>query len=353
MFKRKKTRQIKVRNVPIGGNAPVVIQSMTNTATTDTEATLKQIDKLAEAGSELVRIAIPDQKSLKAFSSIRRSTNVPLIADIHFQYKYAIGAIEAGADKVRINPGNIGSRERVKAVIDAASHAGIPVRIGINAGSLEKDLLQKYGGPTPEALVESSKRYLQMMEDFNFEDIIISIKASGVITTVKACLLLSKVCRYPLHLGITEAGTIRSGSIRSSVGIGILLAQGIGDTIRISLSGNPVEEIYIAKEILKSLELASGPVVIACPTCGRTQMEITRLAEKVERMVSHITKPITIAVMGCVVNGPGEAREADIGVAGGKGKSVIFKEGKEIAKVKENDLLDTLWNHIQDIIKTK
>jgi (E)-4-hydroxy-3-methylbut-2-enyl-diphosphate synthase len=353
MFKRKQTRQVTVKNLPIGGKAPIVIQSMTNTLTTDTEATLAQIEKLTDAGCEIVRIAIPDQKSIKAFASIRQSTDIPLIADIHFQYLYAIAAIDAGADKVRINPGNIGSQKKVKAVIDAAKHAGIPVRIGVNSGSLEKDLLRKFGGPTPEALVESTTRYINMMEDFNFEDIVLSIKASDVLTTVRACMLLSRSCRYPLHLGITEAGTIRSGSIRSSVGIGILLAQGIGDTIRISLSGDPVEEIYVAKEILKSLELASGPVVIACPTCGRTQMEVTRIAEKVENMVSHITKPIKIAVMGCVVNGPGEAREADIGIAGGKGKGVLFKQGKEIAKVKEEDLLDTLWKHIQDIINTK
>jgi (E)-4-hydroxy-3-methylbut-2-enyl-diphosphate synthase len=353
MFKRKQTRQVTVKNLPIGGKAPIVIQSMTNTLTTDTEATLAQIEKLTDAGCEIVRIAIPDQKSIKAFASIRQSTDIPLIADIHFQYLYAFAAIDAGADKVRINPGNIGSQKKVKAVIDAAKHAGIPVRIGVNSGSLEKDLLRKFGGPTPEALVESTTRYINMMEDFNFEDIVLSIKASDVLTTVRACMLLSRSCRYPLHLGITEAGTIRSGSIRSSVGIGILLAQGIGDTIRISLSGDPVEEIYVAKEILKSLELASGPVVIACPTCGRTQMEVTRIAEKVENMVSHITKPIKIAVMGCVVNGPGEAREADIGIAGGKGKGVLFKQGKEIAKVKEEDLLDTLWKHIQDIINTK
>ncbi len=353
MFKRKQTRQVKVKDVPIGGKSPVVIQSMTNTPTTDTEATLAQIKELTDAGCEIVRIAIPDQKSIKAFSTIRQSTDIPLIADIHFQYRYAIAAIEAGADKVRINPGNIGSKERVKAVIDAAKHANIPVRIGVNSGSLEKDLLQKYGGPSPEALVESALRYIQMMEGFNFENIVLSIKASDILTTVSACLLLSKSCRYPLHLGITEAGTIRSGSIRSSVGIGILLAQGIGDTIRISLSGDPVKEIYVAKEILKSLELASGPVVIACPTCGRTKMEVTHLAEKVEDMVSHITKPIKIAVMGCIVNGPGEAREADIGIAGGIKKGVIFKYGKEIAKVKEDDLLDTLWKHIQDIISSK
>ena len=353
MFTRKKTRQVLVGNIPVGGKAPVVIQSMTNTPTTDIEATVQQIERLSEAGCKIVRCAIPDQKALRAFASIRNATDVPLVADIHFQYSYAIGAIEAGADKVRINPGNIGSRERVKAVIDAAKQARIPVRIGVNAGSLEKDLLKKFGGPSPEALTESALRYIRMMEDFNFSDIVLSIKASDVPTTVQSCILLSKACTYPLHLGITEAGTVRSGAIRSSVGIGILLARGIGDTIRVSLSGDPVREIFVAKEILKSLKLADGPVVIACPTCGRTQMAVTHLAEKVEDMVSHITVPIKIAVMGCVVNGPGEAREADIGIAGGKGKGVLFKQGKEIAKVKEEDLLETLWKHIQEIISSK
>ena len=351
MIKRKKTRQIKVRNGPIGGDAPVAVQSMTNTKTTDITATLAQITLLAEAGCDIVRVGIPDNESLKAFAEIRKQTEIPLVADIHFQYKLAIGAIEAGADKVRINPGNIGSQERVKAVIDAAKKAGISLRIGVNSGSLEKDILEKYSHPTPEALVESTLGYVRMMEEFTFEDFVLSIKAADVLTTVDACRLLASQCDYPQHIGITESGTVRSGAIRSSVGLGILLAEGIGDTIRVSLSGDPVEEIYAAKEILKSLGLASGPVVIACPTCSRTQIDVASLAEKVEKMVAGITTPIKIAVMGCIVNGPGEAREADVGVTGGKGSGVIFMHGEEVEKVKEEVLLDTLWKYIQTIIK--
>ena len=352
MIKRKKTRQVKVRNVSIGGDAPVAVQSMTNTKTTDIAATLRQITQLTEAGCDIVRVGIPDKESLTAFTEIRRQTEIPVVADIHFQYKLAVGAIEAGADKVRINPGNIGSQERVKAVIDAAKKAGIPVRIGVNSGSLEKSILEKYGHPTPEALVESALGYVRMMERFTFKDFVLSIKATDVLTTVDACRLLASQCDYPQHIGITESGTVRSGAIRSSVGLGILLAEGIGDTIRVSLSGDPVEEIYAAKEILKSLGLASGPVVIACPTCSRTQIDVALLAEKVEKMVSGITTPIKIAVMGCIVNGPGEAREADVGITGGKGTGIIFMNGEEVEKVKEEELLDTLWKYIRKIVET-
>lgn len=351
MIKRKQTRQVKVRNVPIGGDAPIVIQSMTNTQTTDIDATLQQIKRLTDAGCDVVRIAVPDKIDAAAFAQIRRQTDAPLIADIHFQYRLAIAAIEAGADKVRINPGNIGSKERVKAVVDAAKQADIPIRIGVNSGSLEKNLIKKYSGPSVDALVESAVRYVRMMELFSFENFIISIKASDVITTVNACHLLAQKCDYPQHIGITESGTTRCGSIRSSVGVGILLAHGIGDTIRVSLCGDPVEEVYVAKEILKSLGLASGPVVIACPTCSRTQIDVASLAENVENMVSGITVSIKVAVMGCVVNGPGEAREADVGIAGGKGKGVIFMRGKEVKQVKEKELLDTLGKYIQKIVK--
>ncbi len=350
MIKRRITRQVKVRDVPIGGAAPVVIQSMTNTPTTDIDATLKQVERLSTAGCEIVRIAVPDRKAVKAFVEIRKQTDVPLVADIHFQYRFAIDAIEAGADKVRINPGNIGSEERVKAVVDAAKCAGIPIRIGVNSGSLEKDLLNKFGGPTAEALVESALGYVRMMERLSFEEFILSIKAADILTTIYACRLLAGQCTFPQHIGITESGTIRSGSIRSSVGLGILLADGIGDTIRISLSGDPVEEMYVAGEILKSLNLAEGPVVIACPTCGRTQIDVASLAQKVEEMVAGISMPVKIAVMGCVVNGPGEAREADVGITGGKGMGIIFKHGKELERVKEEKLLDALWKHIQEII---
>lgn len=329
----------------------MAIQSMTNTRTTDITATLQQISHLAEAGCDIVRVGIPDDKSLKAFAEIRKKTENPLIADIHFQYKLAIGAIKAGADKVRINPGNVGSEERVKAVVDAAKTAGVPVRIGVNSGSLEKDILEKHGHPTPEALVESTMRYVRMMERFNFNDFVLSIKAADVLTTVDACRLLASQCDNPQHIGITESGTVRSGAIRSGVGLGILLAEGIGDTIRVSLSGDPVEEVYAAKEILKSLGLASGPVVIACPTCSRTQIDVSSLAEKVESMVSEINAPIKIAVMGCIVNGPGEAREADVGITGGKGTGVIFMHGEEVEKVREEELLDTLWKYIQKIVK--
>lgn len=353
MITRKKTRQVTVRKIPIGGDAPVVVQSMTNTSTDDVEATLEQIERLTQAGCQLVRVALPDQKAVKAFARIRRQTDVPLIADIHFQYRYAIAAIEAGADKVRINPGNIGSEERVKAVVDAAKQAHIPIRIGVNSGSLQKDLLKKYGGPTPQALAESALLYLQMMKRFSYEDIVISIKATDVLTTVAACRLLAQQCDVPQHIGITESGTIRTGSIRSSVGLGILLAEGIGDTIRVSLCGDPVAEIYVAQEILKSLGLASGPVVIACPTCGRTQIGVASLAEKVESMVSGIDMPIKIAVMGCIVNGPGEAREADIGITGGKGRGIIFKNGEEVERVTEEKLLAALDKYIQELVNER
>ncbi len=353
MINRKKTRQVKVRNVAIGGDAPVAIQSMTNTKTTDVEATLKQIEQLSDAGCAIVRVSIPDKESLAAFAGIRKQTDIPLVADIHFQYNLAIDAIKVGADKVRINPGNIGSKERVKAIIDAAEKAGIPVRIGVNSGSLEKSLLEKYGRPTPEALVESALGYVQMMEEFRFEDFVLSIKAADVITTIDACRLLTTQCDYPQHIGITESGTVRTGAIRSSVGLGVLLAEGIGDTIRVSLSGDPVEEVYVAKEILKSLGLASGPVVIACPTCSRTQIDVAVLADKVEKMVAAITAPVKIAVMGCIVNGPGEAREADVGITGGKDSGVIFMQGEEVERVKEEELLDVLWKYIQKIVETK
>lgn len=336
---RKKTKAILVRSIKVGGNAPVVIQSMTNTPAGDIDGTLKQIEKLTAAGCRIVRIAVPDQNSVSSFKQIRNQTDVALVADIHFNYKLAIAAIEAGADKIRINPGNIGSDQRVKMVVDAAASANIPIRIGVNSGSLEKKLLQKYGGATPEALLESAQNYISIMSSWNFPDIIISIKASDVLTTIKACRLLATHSDVPQHIGITESGTVRSGSIRSSVGIGTLLAEGIGDTIRVSLSGDPVEEIYVAKEILKSLNLMEGPVVIACPTCGRTQIDVASLANQVEQIASGIQVPIKIAVMGCVVNGPGEARDADIGIAGGKHEGLLFIKGEPVCKVPENELL--------------
>ncbi len=350
MFTRKATKSISVRGVPIGGGAPVAIQSMTNTAIGDEEATLAQISALTAAGCAIVRIAVPNKEAIAAFARIRSQTRVPLVADIHFQYRLAIAAIEAGADKVRINPGNIGSADSVKKVIDAARRARIPVRIGVNSGSLEKPLLEKYGSPCAEALFESAQGYIRMMESFSFDNVILSIKASSVPVTIDACRLLSKHTEYPQHIGITESGTVRTGAIRSAVGIGALLAEGIGDTIRVSLSGDPVQEIFVAKEILKSLGLMQGPMVIACPTCGRTQIDVSALAEKVEALVSGLTAPIKIAVMGCIVNGPGEAADADIGIAGGKGEGQIFVKGKPVEKVPEELLLTTLWKHVQKMM---
>lgn len=353
MITRKKTRQIKVRDVLIGGGAPVVIQSMTNTDINDTQATLAQIERLTKAGCRIVRLAIPDEQAVRAFKKIRKQTKVPLVADIHFQYRLAIGAIEAGADKVRINPGNIGSEDRVKKVVDAAKSARIPIRIGVNSGSLEKTLLEKYGSPVPRALLESGLSAIALLKRLDFEDAIVSIKASDVVTTIEACRLLADHSDVPQHIGITESGTVRSGSIRSAVGIGALLAEGIGDTIRVSLAGDPVEEIFAAKEILKALGLAAGPVVIACPTCGRTEIDVAKLAAQVERMVAHMTAPIRIAVMGCVVNGPGEAREADIGIAGGRGDGLLIVKGQAVKKVKEGEMLKTLKKYIEEMTKEK
>lgn len=353
MITRKITRQIKVGKVAVGGGAPLSIQSMTNTPTVDCDATLAQIERLAAAGCDIVRLAVPDSQSVKALKQIRQQTTVPLVADIHFNYRLAIGAIEAGADKIRINPGNIGAEEHVRAVIDAAKQAAIPVRIGVNAGSLEKNILNKHKGPTSEALVESAVEYIRLMERFSFENIVFSIKANDVLTTVDACIKFSQQCDFPQHIGITEAGTLRAGSIKSSVGIGLLLGQGVGDTIRVSLCADPVEEVYVAKEILKTLELASGPVVIACPTCARTAIDVVSLAEKIENLVAGITVPLKIAVMGCVVNGPGEAREADVGIAGGKDSGILFVKGKEVCRIEENQFVSSLMQYIDTLIPEK
>lgn len=348
-FSRKITRAVSVRDVKIGGGAPVVIQSMTNTAPSDIQSTLAQIDALSKAGCRIVRMAVPDLPSAQHFKAVRQQTSIPLVADIHFDYRIAIAAIEAGADKIRINPGNIGARERVQAVVDAAKSAKIPIRIGVNSGSLEKKLHEKYGGPTPQALLESALGYITTFEEMGFGDVVLSIKASDVVTTINACRLLSEHTDVPQHIGITESGTVRTGSIRSAVGIGTLLAEGIGDTIRVSLAGDPVDEIPVAKEILKSLGLATGPVVVACPTCGRTQIGVAELAYKVEQLVATIDKNIKIAVMGCVVNGPGEARDADIGIAGGKHEGLIFVRGESVKKVPESELLAELKKLIDTI----
>ena len=350
MIKRRETRRVKVGNLYVGGDSPITIQSMTNTKTTDVDATVDQIKKLKAAGCDIVRVAVPDVEAAKAFEKICKVIDIPIVADIHFQSKLAIMAIEAGADKIRINPGNIGSEDRVRGVVDAAKKANISIRIGVNAGSLDKKILKKYGGPTPEALVESAMEYVAMMERMEFQNFVLSIKASDVVTTIEACRLLSKKTDYPQHIGVTESGTVRTGAIISAVGIGSLLSSGVGDTLRVSLSGDPVEEIGVAREILKSLKLITGPKIIACPTCGRTRIGVSDLAQQVEEIAKDITVPIKIAVMGCIVNGPGEAREADVGIAGGNEMGMIFINGKEVERVEEKLLLPTFKKYIDKIV---
>jgi len=340
---RKTTKTVQIGNVRIGGGAPVAIQSMTNTKTEDVEATVRQIRALTEAGCEIVRCAVPTMEAAEALREIRRQITIPLVADIHFDYRLALKAIESGVDKVRINPGNIGSRERVRAVADAARERGIPIRIGVNSGSLEKPLLEKYGGVTAEALVESALSQAAVLEEMQFTDIVISIKASDVPLCVEAYELLSQRTDYPLHIGITEAGTPYDGTVKSAVGLGILLHEGIGDTLRVSLTGDPVEEIRAGKAILKAAGLRRGGVeVVSCPTCGRTQIDLITLAEQVTEMVRDMPLNLKVAVMGCVVNGPGEAREADIGIAGGIGEGLLIRHGEVIRKVPEDQLLEAL-----------
>lgn len=344
------TRQICVGGVKIGGGAPVSIQSMTNTPTHDVEATLAQIQALTAAGCEIVRLAVPDMAAARAIGAIKAGSSVPLVADIHFDYLLALEAVRQGIDKVRINPGNIGAPERVKAVAEACMDRSIPIRIGVNGGSLEKRLLEQYGGPTPEALVESGLRQAQMLEQFGFHDICISLKSSSVSTTMKAYRLMSERCDYPLHLGVTEAGTPELGVIKSAAGIGGLLALGIGDTFRVTLTADPVEEIFAAKKILKAVGLRrEGPELIACPTCGRTKIDLIPMARRVEDLLRQVDKPITVAVMGCVVNGPGEARHADVGIAGGQGEGVLFQKGQVVARVPEDRLVDELMKLIDTL----
>ena len=334
MYSRDITNVVHIGGIPIGGGNPIVIQSMTNTDTRDVRATVKQIHALEEAGCEIVRVAVPNMEAAKAIEDIKKQIHVPLVADIHFDYRLAIASAEKGADKLRINPGNIGSEKRVGEVARAAKAFGIPIRVGVNGGSLEKELLARYGGVTAEGLAESAMRNISMLEKHGFFNIVLSVKASNVQLMLGAHEILSKTTPYPLHVGLTEAGTVFNGAIRSAAGLGALLNTGVGDTIRVSLSGNPVEEIYAAKQILIALGLRQfGPVVIACPTCGRTGIDVTGLAAGIEKMVSHFTKPLTIAVMGCAVNGPGEAREADIGIAGGRGEALLFAKGEVIKKV--------------------
>lgn len=340
---RANTRVVKIGDRVIGGGNPILIQSMTNTKTEDVEATVKQIQALTEAGCDIIRCAVPTMEAAKALSEIKKQISIPLVADIHFDYRLAIAAIENGADKIRINPGNIGSRDRIQAVVDAAKERQIPIRVGVNSGSLEKPLIEKYGRVTAEGIVESALDKVKMIEDLDYDNIVISIKSSDVLMCVKAHELIAKQTRYPLHVGITEAGTLLSGNIKSSVGLGIILHEGIGNTIRVSLTGDPVEEIKSAKLILKTLGLRKGGIeVVSCPTCGRTKIDLIGLANQVENMVQDIDLDIKVAVMGCVVNGPGEAREADIGIAGGIGEGLLIKHGEVVKKVPEAMLLETL-----------
>ena len=349
-MKIKSTKKIKIGGVTIGGGEPVAIQSMTNTDTRDFKSTVSQILKLEAAGCEIIRCAVPDMQAAESFGKIKKEIHIPLVADIHFDYKLALECIKNGADKIRINPGNIGSRERVKAVVDAAKDSGVPIRIGVNGGSLEKDLLEKYKSPTADALVESALRHAAILDELNFSDIAISIKTSDVPTTIEAYRKLSDMCDYPLHVGVTEAGTLKGGIIKSAVGIGTLLSEGIGDTIRVSLTADPIEEIYAAKDILHVRGLRNqGVKFVSCPTCGRTQLNLIKIANEVENRLKDVDKNITVAVMGCAVNGPGEAREADIGIAGGKGEGLIFSHGKIIKKVSENMLVDALMNEIEKL----
>lgn len=343
------TRQIMVGSVPIGGGAPVAIQSMLNTKTTDVKGCLAQIQRLQDAGCQIVRLAVPNQESARSFADICRESPLPLVADIHFDYKLAIAAAEGGASKIRINPGNIGGEDRVRAVVDVCKDQRIPIRIGVNGGSLDKALLEKYGHPTAQALVESAFSHLELLEKCGFYDSCVSMKSSTVPTMVAACRLFREQCDYPLHIGVTETGPVRMGLMKSAMGIGALLMDGIGDTIRVSLTDDPVEEVYAAKDILKAAGIRKeGVNIISCPTCGRTQIDLIGLVNRVDAALKDCQKPITVAVMGCIVNGPGEAREADIGIAGGDGFGMLFEKGQQIAKLPYDQLLDALLKRIEE-----
>lgn len=351
---REETRSVQVGNLTIGGNNHVVIQSMCNTKTKNVEATIKQINALEQAGCELVRVAVFDKEDAYAIKEIKKGIHIPLVADIHFDYKLALIAIESGIDKVRINPGNIGSTEKVKAVVDACKEKHIPIRIGVNGGSLEKEILEKYGEPTPEGMVESAMKHVKILEDLDFHDIVISLKSSNTMLTIKAYELASKTFPYPLHVGVTEAGTALGGTIKSSLGIGTLLYEGIGNTIRVSLSDDPVEEIKVAKILLKELGLLKGvPTLVSCPTCGRIQYDLIPIAKEMEDFLKDIHLDITVAIMGCAVNGPGEARHADIGIAGGIGEGLLIKHGEIVKRVKQEDMVQTLKDEILKMVKEK
>jgi len=349
-IKRKATKKVRVGNIYIGGDYRITVQSMTNTDTRDTVSTINQIKRLEEAGCDIVRVAIPDMEAAEAVAAIKKAINIPLVADIHFDYRLAIECMKNGVDKIRLNPGNIGDRDRVKAVVEMAKEREIPIRIGVNSGSVEKPILEKYGGVTPEGMVESALNHAKILEDLDFDRIIFSIKASSVPMTLAAYRLMSQKSSYPLHIGVTEAGTVYKGTIKSSVGLGCLLAEGIGDTLRVSLTGDPVEEVRVGKEILKSLNLTQkGVDLVSCPTCGRCRINLIEIANKVEKALQGVEKPLKVAVMGCAVNGPGEAREADIGIAGGKGEALLFKKGKIIKKVPEENIVQELLNEIEKL----
>lgn len=347
MIQRNTTRAVRVGDILVGGSAPIAVQSMCNTDTRDVEATLGQIRALRTAGCDIVRLAVPDMAAAEALKDITRGVAMPMVADIHFDYRLALKAIENGVAKLRINPGNIGSRDKIELLAKACKDKGIPIRIGVNSGSLEKDLLDKYGAPVPEALVESALRHVALLDEVDFQDVIISIKSSNVLRTIEAYRLLSTRTELPLHIGVTEAGTLWRGTLKSAVGIGTLLAEGIGDTLRVSLTGDPVEEIKVGREILKALgHLKEGIEFVSCPTCGRTEIDLIGIANEVEQRLEGMDKPIKVAVMGCIVNGPGEARDADIGIAGGKGVGLIFKKGVIVRRVPESELVEALMAEI-------
>lgn len=351
-MKREETRSIKVGDLVIGGNNQVIIQSMTNTKTKDIEATVTQINQLAAAGCQLVRMAVFDQEDALAIKEIKKQVKLPLVADIHFDHRLALTAIESGIDKIRINPGNIGSKEKIEAVVNACKAKHIPIRIGVNGGSLEKDILQKYGRPTPEAMVESAKRHVQILEDLDFHDICISLKASSTLLTVEAYKLASQTFDYPLHLGVTESGTALGGTIKSSAGLGILLYEGIGNTIRVSLSDDPCQEIPVAKTLLKEFGLMSNvPTLVSCPTCGRIQYDLIPIAKEIEQFLNTIHADITVAIMGCAVNGPGEAKHADIAIAGGVKEGLLIKKGEIIRKVKQENMVEELKAEILKMVQ--
>ncbi|WP_304340646.1 flavodoxin-dependent (E)-4-hydroxy-3-methylbut-2-enyl-diphosphate synthase [Metaclostridioides mangenotii] len=349
-YSRRKTREVSVGNVKIGGDNPISVQSMTNTDTRDAKATIEQIKRLEEVGCDLVRVAVPDMVAAKAIGEIKSKVSIPVIADIHFDYKLALEAIDQGVDGVRINPGNIGNVSRVKMVVDKCKEKNLKIRIGVNGGSLEKELFEKYGSATPEALVESAMGHIKILEDLDFYNTVISLKSSDIFKSIDAYRLISEKVDYPLHVGITESGSIKKGTIKSSIGVGALLVEGIGDTIRISLTGDPVEEVNVGKEILRSLGLLNDKIkVVSCPTCGRCNIDLISVVNDVEKKIADLDKDITVAIMGCAVNGPGEAREADVGIAGGKGEGLLFKKGEIVRKIKDSDLVEELLDEIDKL----